>query len=347
MKRILASVGVLALLAWTGLGLFVWSSAARRVTVAYLDEDVRARDKAELLELKDELGALHQDVRALAGAMGENLQALNDALLAAQVEHAGALERQLAELREETRATGLAARELETSGTMPLPETLPPEPAIATADPAVLAPPAAPEAAAPVAKPRKSFLAFQLPSDDLRFDERRAWTILPALSRVGFDGKSTLHDFTATTSELEGELEADLSRAGEAPRARVRVRTARLASDSAKRDEEMRALLAVDQHPTLDFELTRFEPAEVDVAGLRAAGTAHGRLSVRGVTQEMAMPVRLSIDDARRLLVEGEVMLDLTRFQVSVPNKLGLITMEKEVKIWISLRLRANPRSQD
>ncbi|NOT30416.1 MAG: YceI family protein [Planctomycetes bacterium] len=345
MKRILAIVGVLALLAWTGLGLFVWSSAARRVTVAYLDEDVRARDKAELLELKDELGALHQDVRALAGAMGENLQALNDALLAAEAEHAGALEHQIADLREETRASGLAARELATSGAMPAPEELFPEAAVAAADPVVLA--ALPDASLPVVKPRKSFLAFQLPSDDLRFDERRAWSILPALSRVGFDGKSTLHDFTATTSELEGELEADLSRAGEAPRARVRVRAATLASDNAKRDVEMRALLAVEQHPTLDFELTRFEPAEVDVAGLRAAGTAHGRLSVRGVTQEIAMPVRLSIDDARRLLVEGEVMLDLTRFQVSVPNKLGLITMEKEVKVWISLRLRANPRSQD
>ncbi len=338
MKRLLAIVGFLALLAWTGLGLFAWSSAVQRVTVETLDEDARIQDRAELLALRDELGALHQDVRALASAMGENLQALSDGLLAAQAEHADALERQLAELRAAIPAAGLAA-----------PASA--APAVAETQAAPSAPAAAPAAAAAVpttepAKPRKSFLAFQLPSDDLRFDERRAWSVLPALSRVGFDGKSTLHDFTATTSELEGELEADLSRAGEAPRARIRVQAARLASGNAQRDEEMRAVLAVEQHPLLEFELARFEPGEVDAAALRATGTAFGLMTIRGVTQDVSMPVRLSIDEARRLCVEGEVLLDLLRFEVPVPNKLGLITMENEVKVWISLRLRADPRSQ-
>jgi polyisoprenoid-binding protein YceI len=333
MKRLLAIVGFLALLAWTGLGLFAWSSAVQRVTVETLDEDARIQDRAELLALQDELGALHQDVRALASAMGENLQALNDGLLAAQAEHAGALERQLAELRAAIPAAGLAA-----------PASAAHEVAETQAAPSAPIAPAAPTTEA--AKPRKSFLAFQLPSDDLRFDERRAWSVLPALSRVGFDGKSTLHDFTATTSELEGELEADLSRAGEAPRARIRVQAARLSSGNAQRDEEMRAVLAVEQHPLLEFELARFEPAEADVAALRATGTAFGRMTIRGVTQDVSMPVRLSIDEARRLCVEGEVLLDLLRFEVPVPNKLGLITMENEVKVWISLRLRADPRSQ-
>jgi polyisoprenoid-binding protein YceI len=380
-KRTLAIVGAGALLAWTGLGLVAWSSAARRVTVDFEDETSHAGERADTLALRDELGALHQDLRALATAMGENLQALQDGLLDSQDEHAAAMELRLAALRDEVgsrtsspssdeladlvrelaalsdavSASGASGSAAQFVTPAPSVEPLVSEPAatapLVAAAPAEQPPVVAPAelAAAPApaaAQPRKSFLAFKLPSDDFRLDERRAWSILPTLSRVGFDAKTTLHDFTATTSTLEGELEADLSRPGDAPRAQIRAQAATLVSGDDDRDEAMREHLAVAEHATLEFELTRFEPAEVDLTAQRATGTAHGRLRLRGVTQEVAMPVRLTIDEARRLWVEGEMMLDLTRFQVPVPNKLGLISMEEEVKVWISLRLRANPRSE-
>jgi polyisoprenoid-binding protein YceI len=377
MKRILAIVGGGALLAWTGLGLVAWSSAARRVRVDFEDEHGRAGDGAELLALRDELGALQRDVRALGSAMGENLQALSDGLVASQDEHAAAIELRLAALRDEVasripfslspdeladllrelRALRDARREPQDYAARLVPpladrsQPEAPEPgepvdrAPASAEPA-LETAAREQAAAASAKPRASFLAFKLPSDDFRLDERRAWSILPALSRVGFDAKTTLHDFTATTSEIEGEIEADLSKPGDAPRASIRVRAASLASGNSGRDEAMREHLAVARHATLEFELTRFEVAEVDLAAMRASGQALGRMTVRGLTQEVAMPLRLSIDAARRLCVEGEMTLDLTRFQVPVPSKLGLISMENEVEVWISLRLRANPRSE-
>jgi len=352
MRRALTVVGFLALLVWTGLGLFAWSSAARRVTIDFAEDEARERDAAELLVLKDELTALRQDVRALATALGENLQALQDAVLAAQAEHAAAFEREVAALREAVPALELqpGAATSETTPAAPGPPSAPTStaelsPTDAPSSPRTEGdPPAVP--AGDGAKPRKSFLAFQLPSDDVRFDERRSWTVLPSLSRVGFDAKTTLHDFTATTSSVEGELEADLSHSDATPRASIRVRVATLDSGEAGRDEEMRRLLAVEQHATIEFELGRFEPGAIDAAALRASGTAHGRMTVRGVTQDVAMPVKLSIDDARRLLVEGEMTLDLTRFQVPLPNKLGLLTMEKDIRVWISLRLRANPRSR-
>src|SRR5262245_28316140 len=309
MRRMLVIVGVLALCAWTGLGLFAWSSIAGYARAP--QDDPRARDAAEILALKDELGALRADVRALATAMGTNLQALQDAVLTAQAEHADALARQIAALLEATRAARAVAPDSPASEPQASGE---PAGGVATAEetasaarPSEAPPGDPPSASTPTgAKPRKSFLAFQLPSDDLRFDERRAWTVLPALSRVGFDGKSTLHDFTAATSSVEGELEADLSHPDATPRARIRVRVAGLDSGNSDRDAEMRAILQAEAHPVLEFELTRFEAGAVDVAAQRCAGTAHGRLGIRGVTQEVAMPVRLSIDDARRLLVEGE-----------------------------------------
>lgn len=352
MKRLLTVAGAVALLAWTGLGLAAWSSSVRRVTFTTAEPDPSPEASPELLALADELGTLRQDVRALAEAMGTNLQALRDDLVRAQDENAAALGLRMAALRDEVGSRPSSSPSSETlADLLPGPETL--RDAEVSGPAAQLPPTPSGDAPAerapvgePVARPRRSFLAFQLPSDDFRFDERRAWTVVPALSRVGFDARTTLHDFSAVTSAVEGELEADLSGADPAARASIRVQAASLASGNGERDEGMREHLAVTEHPELAFELARFEPQEVDPVAQRAAGRAHGRMSVRGVTREVAMEVRLSIDDARRLCVEGEMPLDLTSFAVAVPSKLGVISMEKEVKVWVSLRLRAKPRGE-
>lgn len=373
MKRTLSSIGVVALLAWTGLGLFAWSSAARRVTVQISEsESTVTADSPAVLALADEVNALHADVRALAAGMGENLQALHEALTSSLDEHAAVSELRMAALRDEvgslrtasSPSDGLAdlrreiqelRRSLERGGSdssahsVPSPELAAQEPAPVepeAAPPVALAEPAPPAREAVEPKPRKSFLAFKLPSDEFRFDERRSWALLPTLSRVGFDAKTTLHDFTAVTSSLAGELEVDLSKPGEGPRARLVAQAKSLASGNTDRDEAMREHLAVEDHPEIVFELASFVPAELDLAAMKASGKARGKITIRGVTQEVEMPVQVTVDDARRLCIEGEMMLDLERFQVPVPNKLGLITMEKEVKVWISLRLRANPKTE-
>jgi polyisoprenoid-binding protein YceI len=170
--------------------------------------------------------------------------------------------------------------------------------------------------------------------------------VLPALSRVGFDAKTTLHDFSGVTSAVAGELECALGAPGEHPRGRIVVEAAQLGSGDAERDEAMREHLGVGAHATLEFVLTGFEPHAVDAGELRVAGTATGTMTIRGVTQAVSMPVELAVDDARRLSVEGEMTLDLETFGVPVPSKLGLITMEKDVKVWLALKLRANSRSE-
>ena len=44
------------------------------------------------------------------------------------------------------------------------------------------------------------------------------------------------------------------------------------------------------------------------------------------------MDVRLSIDDAQRLCVEGSMPLDLEQYQVPVPSKLGLISIDSTMR---------------
>lgn len=375
MKRALSFVGVGALLGWTGLGLFAWANVAERVTIVSSESaDAAPADSPAVLALADEVNALHQDVRALASGFGENLTALHDALSSSIDEHAAAMELRMAALRDEVGSRpdtspldGLAdlRRELaelrlslERTTALPAGQPVPSAPVaaeptpvaeVAALEPAPVEPvPAEPVAApaAPEKKGKKSFLAFKLPSDEFRFDERRTWALVPNLSRVGFDAKTTLHDFTATTSTLTGELEVDLSRPDDAPRARLVAQAKSLNSGNGDRDEQMREHLAVEEHPEIVFELASFVPAELDLAAMKASGKARGKMTIRGVTQEVEMPVKVAVDDARRLCVEGEMMLDLERFSVPVPNKLGLISMEKEVKVWISLRLRANPKTE-
>jgi len=372
-KRTLALLGATALVAWTGIGLLAWMRVGQHVQVTFSEGEEHAQEDPELLALEDRIGTLDGDVRALAAALGENFEALATGIEAAQTERLERLESEVAHLRQELErrtaqeADPALARELaalrlrlealdraETgpgSGAEavdsvlltpvevtaleiePAPEQAPPEPAPGPKGAEV---PAAPAAA------KRSFLAFRLPSDAFRFDERRTWSVLPALSRVGFDGKSTLHDFSGTTSRVEGEIEADPSRPGDSPEGRIRVQAAALDTGSSGRDEEMREHLAAKDHPELVFELTGFEAPEVDLAAMKTSGRVRGRMTIRGVTRELSMPVRISVDEARRLCVEGEAPLDLEDYDVPVPSKLGVISMEKDVRIWISLKLRAS-----
>jgi hypothetical protein len=62
------------------------------------------------------------------------------------------------------------------------------------------------------------------------------------------------------------------------------------------------------------------------------------------VERALAMPVRASVDASRRLLLEGQVALSLRDYGVPVPSKLGVISMEPEVVVWIALRARLEAR---
>ncbi|MEZ5990140.1 MAG: YceI family protein [Planctomycetota bacterium] len=205
----------------------------------------------------------------------------------------------------------------------------------------------APAPAAPrAAKPKKSFLAFRLAHDEFAFASRRAWRIVPSLSRVGFDATSTLHDFSGVTSRLHGELEADLAHPDKAPRGAIVVDAKTLDTGLEDRNAEMYDYLATKEHPEIRFEVVGFEAAKVDVDGMKVEGKVKGRMSIRGVTKDVDMPVVLAVDSSHRLSIEGEAPLDITDYEVPVPSKLGLIGMDKGVKVWIRLRARLVPRSE-
>lgn len=201
------------------------------------------------------------------------------------------------------------------------------------------------EARAPQEDGKKSFLAFRVPKSGSSavgaFAGRQRWSILPSLSRVGFDAKSTLHDFSGVTSSVDGEIVVDLAQPAAGCSGSVSATGATLDTGVADRDEEMRKRLAVDANPKLRFDWTSFEPREVDATGEKLTGEARGKLTIKGVAREVRVPVRANVDKNRRLTVEGELKIKMSEFGIEPPNQLGMIKVQDEVTVWIALRARS------
>lgn len=236
-----------------------------------------------------------------------------------------------------------------------------PSPPIPTAAPVAPAPPlVAPGSAGGSPKPRstpeaptappapahaRGFLSFRLPSQSVVFAKRQRWRIVPSLSRVGFDGTSTLHGFSGVTSSLQGSLEVDLSRPARDPHAEIHVDAATLKTGIDERDAEMRAALGTRQHPRMSFELLSFTPRSVQPEHERVTGLAHGRMTIHGTSRAVDMPITLSLDASRRLHADGEARLDMTAYGISPPSKLGVVNVDKTVTVWIRLRARVQDGS--
>lgn len=205
-----------------------------------------------------------------------------------------------------------------------------------------VSPPAAATTTAQAATPprRRSSFAFELPSQTFRFDLEQRFELLPSLSRVGFDAKSTLHDFTGVTSRLAGWVRLDLSAPGPCS-GEIRVDARALDTGLPSRNTAMGEHLAIAEHPEIVFAFTGLTADEVDRQAQTVRGTAHGTMTIRGRSQAVAMPVRLRVDESKRVHAEGEMMLALTDYGIPVPSQLGLISMQEQVKVWIALQARA------
>lgn len=378
MKRLLEACGVLLLLALVGGSIAGLMVTKQRLHVSLSTQDpAREREAGVQLALGEDLAALRADLEALAEGLGPALEELYQGMDEAAAQRDSGMRRELATLRQEilevrTRAEDLSrearlarAQQQETlerlrndlrgftEGADAISSASTPEGVPASLqDPAAEAPPTLTTAAdleVPAAgdPARKSFLSFRLPSQGFSFDLLQRWTLIPSLSRVGFDARSTLHDFTGVTSALGGELLTNPARAEERCSGLIAVQAATLDTGLEDRDQEMLKHLATQDHPEIRFEWTGFVPGTVDAAGMTVQGTVTGSLTIRGVTRPLSMPVEVSVDSSRRLVIAGEAPIKLSDFEIPVPSKLGLISMEDEIRIWVALRARAAGSPED
>lgn len=365
MKNVVFWVGVLALVGWTALGAAAWMLAREGVTVVLGSaEPSRLPEDERNAVLEEQVARVEEGLRGLASTLASNLEILDgrcaersEALRSdirqdvAEAVRAGSAPGRGAALdacvaRIETSVLGIQ-RALAIRDAAPPPQPPAPQAALRTevetaAAPATVAGDSQVDGRPAPAK--KSFLAFELPSDDFRFDERREWRIVPSLSRVGFDGVSTLHDFTGMTSAVAGGFELDLAHPGERPTGAIEAEARSLATADEDRDEAMYETIEASEHPKIRFEILSCRETAIDAAGRTVRAEVRGRMNLHGATREIAMPVRVSVDSGNRLLVEGEAPLLLSDFGIEAPSKLGVISMDDRIKIWVALRARLLPR---
>jgi polyisoprenoid-binding protein YceI len=355
------AIGLLAALGAVAAGFAVLKDRVRIVVAA--DEVAAGPDPVQLL--RDDVQTLRGELEQLRSALGENFERLAQALdapaaqrhgdviearreLAAVVARQAAaehvlqqiaarlpqLEQHLVALRERGAAAEVAA----VPSADPAPSAPTPPSAL---EPALTPPPAEVPSAVPP-KPAGSFLSFRVAEAKFEFDAPNEWVLVPDLCRVGFDAKSTLHDFTGVTSKVAGQFRADLDAVDAAMLGEITCDPATLATGVDGRDSNLREHLDTGRFPAIRFEVTGFAAAAggVDRQAQTARGTVRGRMTIRGQTRELVMPVELAVDGSKRLVVKGQVPLKLSDYGVPVPSQLGLINMQDEVQVWVALRAR-------
>jgi polyisoprenoid-binding protein YceI len=295
-------------------------------------------------------------------ALAARLEALSQSLARTQSEQAASLvwlERTFAAVTARASEVDAAAAETQaqlSAAVTPTPSDMPSETAAASVaapaqpsapaaadEPSTAAPASNPDVAAqaPASEPKRAFLSFSLPSQSFSFAGRQRLALVPSLSRVGFDAKSTLHDFSGVTQKVEGELEVDLANPAAGCSGAVRVDARSLDSGLADRDAGMREQLSVDAHPQLRFTWTGVRDAQVDAAAQKLTAVALGKLAIKGVEREVAFPVRVSVDASKRVAIEGELEVAMKDWGVEPPSQLGMIRVENKLKLWIALRARS------
>lgn len=368
MGKLLQWLGALSVLGLIGASVFALTVVKDRIRVviqldaaatgpdpvALLKDDLQVltREQAELrvvlasnfeqlgAALEERAVARHADVQALAGEVA----ALRRRADATHAELGRAQER-LQDLDARLRTSGPATAHAEgapTTAPVPEPVVAPVEP-VEPVEPATVATPPVAAVAPEPAKPKAGgFLSFSVPAATFRFDAQQDYVLAPDLCRVGFDAKSTLHDFSGATAKVTGRFTADFDDPAGGWTGEIVCDAGTLLTGVDGRDANMWEHLDTKNHPQIRFVIARFVPAAggIDVGKQTARGEVQGTMSIRGVERQLRMPVGIEVDASKRVVVTGQVPLKLSDYGVPVPSQLGVINMQDEVVVWIALRAR-------
>ncbi|MCE9581382.1 MAG: YceI family protein [Planctomycetes bacterium] len=146
---------------------------------------------------------------------------------------------------------------------------------------------------------------------------------------AGFDGKSTLHDFSGWTKSVTGTIEFERGHLATTAKASVTVDARTLDTGDADRDKEMHeAHLETGKFPDMKFEVVSVTLGEGE------AMTMKGTIEIHGVKKELEIPCTLQQRRDRKIHVKGEVRSKMSDFGIKPPSKAGFINVDDEIRIW-------------
>jgi polyisoprenoid-binding protein YceI len=160
-------------------------------------------------------------------------------------------------------------------------------------------------------------------------------------STIGFDGTSTLHDFTGKTHAITGDFRADAGDPARLVGGAVWIEARTLDTGNGSRDSDMRDVLDVSKYPQIVFRIDSVEGRTLSGTGEL---TAHGRFTIKGI--EKSRVVHFNIEplatpegrSGHTLHVRGETRFDMSDHGVERPGIL-IAKVADEVRVWFDLTL--------
>ena len=160
-------------------------------------------------------------------------------------------------------------------------------------------------------------------------------------------GTSTLHDWTATASEVSGMIELDKSFAKKGlPKEGATIEKASFSvvvksldgGRGATMNNKINDAFNADEHPNISFNLTKAEVTSVDKANQKFVLNLTGKLSMAGKTKEVNFPMTGTVANDGAYVFDGEKEIDMTTYGMETPSAMfGQIETGKDVNVILHL----------
>ena len=157
-------------------------------------------------------------------------------------------------------------------------------------------------------------------------------------STVKVEGSSTIHAWTMQGSTIKGEISAPTPDNWNAPaKAVVSIPVTSIKSEHAKMDKLMAEALKANANPEIRYEMLEATPASNNANAFVLK--TRGKLTIAGVTKEIAMDVQGTRNPDGRYTLTGTAPIKMTSFGIKPPTAMmGTIKTGDDVKVtfrWI------------
>lgn len=142
-------------------------------------------------------------------------------------------------------------------------------------------------------------------------------------TRVWFEARASMGRFNGTARRVSGWAEAGSLPGFAGGRGEITVDAASFGTGVALRNRHLRGELETERYPTIRFVVDRVERAEMQMrSGEPVLVTLHGRLTIRDVTREVAIPAQVRRHDAG-FAVDGSLATKFTDWGMQPPSQMG------------------------
>ncbi len=173
--------------------------------------------------------------------------------------------------------------------------------------------------------------------DPAKFQRYR---LIDGACEVGFDGTSTLDDFSGSTKAVTGTLALRLDALEKQATATIRIDATTLDTRNKDRDKEMHGKhLETARFPAITWTMEKAEQVVWEAPGRKGRFLMTGTLDLHGTRNALSIPVEGEVNDGV-LRAKGEVRFRMTAFGIKPPSKFLVVRVGKEVRVWFDIQAR-------